>query len=71
MKMKFPCRMALELNKQPVTKEVPSTEQNRFFFNEAVTLRGDGDGFAFELLATLYTEKGTKYTSGSMKLLSA
>ena len=71
MKMKFPCRMALEFNKQTITKEAPSTDQNKFFFNEAIALRGGDDGYAFEILASLYTEKGTKYTSGSMKLLSA
>lgn len=70
MKMKFPCRMALEYLKQPITKEAPSTDQNKFFFNEAVQLKGD-DGHAFQILASLFTEKGTKYTSGSMKLLSA
>ncbi len=36
-----------------------------------MVLRGEGDGYAFEILMSLYTEKGTKYTSGSMKLLSA
>jgi hypothetical protein len=36
-----------------------------------VLLKGEGDGHAFEILAGLYTEKGIKYTSGSMKLLSA
>jgi hypothetical protein len=71
MKMKFPCRMALEYQKQAITKEAPATDQSKFVFNELVQLRGEGDGFAFDILATLYTEKGTKYTSGSMKWLAA
>lgn len=69
--MKFPCRMALEYQKQPITKEASSTDQNKFIFNENIQLKGEGDGHAFEILASLYTEKGTKYTSGQMKLLSA
>ena len=71
MKIKFPCKMTLEYNKQSITKEATSTEQNKFFFNESIVLRGGDDGYAFEILASLSTEKGTKYTSGSMKLLSA
>lgn len=71
MKMKFPCRMALEYQKQPITKEALSSDQNKFMFNETVQLRGDGDGFAFDIQAALFTEKGTKYTAGSMKWLSA
>jgi len=47
MKIKFPCRMALEYNKQPITKEVPTGEGNRFPFNEDITLRGEGDGQVF------------------------
>jgi hypothetical protein len=71
MKIKFPCRMALEHNKQIITKEVPSGEGNKFLFNEEVTLRGEGDGQTFEVLANLFTDKGTRYTSGIMKLLGA
>lgn len=40
MKMKFPCRMALEYQKSPITKEAQATEQSRFVFNETITLRG-------------------------------
>lgn len=71
MKIKFPCKMTLEYNKQSITKKAESTEQSKFFFNEIIVLRGGDDGDAFEILASLSTEKGTKYTSGSMKLLSA
>lgn len=46
MKMKFPCRMALEYQKQPITKESPSADHNKFLFNELVTIRGE-DGQTF------------------------
>ena len=63
--------MALEYNKQPLTKEVPSAEANKFIFNEDVTLRAEAETQSFDIMANLYTEKGTRYTSGIMKLLSA
>jgi hypothetical protein len=71
MKIKFPCRMALEFNKQPLTREVPSGEGSKFLFNEEVTLRAEVETQTFDIIANLYTDKGTRYTSGIMKLLCA
>ena len=71
MKIKFPCKMALEYHKQQVTKEVPWGDGNKFVFNEDLTLRGEGESQSYDIFANLYTEKGTKYTSGVMKLLGA
>lgn len=46
MKIKFPCKMTLEFNKQTITKEAPSAESNRFTFNEDIVIRGE-DGSTF------------------------
>lgn len=70
MKIKFPCKMTLQFDKKTITKQAPSSEYNRFIFNEEIVLRGDQDS-SFQIFTHLYTEKGTKYTSGVFKLLAA
>lgn len=39
MKVKFPCRMAIEQAGHALTKEVPPAEEGRFVFNQDVRLR--------------------------------
>ena len=47
MKIKFSCRMALEYNKQPFTKEIPSSEGHFFIFNEDLVLKAETEGQNF------------------------
>lgn len=61
--------MALEFNKQTITKETSPSENHKFQFNEELTLKTQTDNQNFEILVNLFTDKGTKYTSGTIKLL--
>ena len=61
--------MALEFNKQLITKQVTGNELNKFVFNEEFTFKEQNEGQNLDIFVNLYTEKGTKYTSGVLKLL--
>jgi hypothetical protein len=68
MKVKFPCKMAIEQSGRPLTNEVPSNEEGRFLFNQEVRLREESQKLFTELSISLVTEKGARYISGVVKL---
>lgn len=68
MKVKFPCRMALEQSGQILTSEVPPAEDGRFLFNQELRIRQDPDRLFTELSVCLVTEKGARYISGLARL---
>lgn len=39
MKVKFPCRMKIEQAGSLLTGEIPPSDDNRYIFNQAVTLK--------------------------------
>ena len=68
MKVKFPCKMALEQTGRSLTNEVPPNEEGRFVFNQEIRLREDSQKLFAELNICLVTEKGARYISGIAKL---
>lgn len=68
MKVKFPCKMAIEHAGHPLTKEVPPNEEGKFVFNQEVRLREESEKMFAELNVSLVTEKGARYISGMIKL---
>lgn len=47
MKVKFPCKMTIDLKGTCITSEVSSNESNKFIFNQEVSLKGDIDSRNF------------------------
>lgn len=43
MKIKFPCKMHIQLNNTPITTEITSVSTNKFIFNQEITLKEDPD----------------------------
>lgn len=55
MKVKFPCKMALEQTGRSLTNEVPPNEEGRFVFNQEIRLREDSQKLFAELNICLVT----------------
>lgn len=68
LKVKFPCRLYLEHQGRPLTSEVTPTPNNKFIFDQEVTLKNDSDKRHIELVVQLLTEKGNKYVGGVVRL---
>ncbi len=68
MKVKFPCKMAIEHSGHPLTKEVPPNEEGKFVFNQEIRLKEESDKMFAELSVSLVTDKGSRYVSGMIKL---
>lgn len=71
MKVKFPCRMKLEHQGSLLTGETAPSDDNRYIFNQAVTLRDQTNKECFEITVNLLTDKGAKYIAGVIKLYQA
>jgi hypothetical protein len=68
MKVKFPCRMKIEHQGSLLTGETPLSDDNRYIFNQTVTLKDSTNKDCFELTVNLLTDKGAKYIAGIIKL---
>lgn len=68
MKVKFPCKMIIELRGTTLTNEVSSNDSNKFIFNQEANLKGDHLRSFFELTITITTDKGARYIAGVIKL---
>lgn len=47
MKVKFPCKMTIELKGGAVTPEVAPNDSNKFIFNKEINLKEDSDKHFF------------------------
>lgn len=68
MRVKFACRMKLEVNGQMITGEVTMNQSEKFIFNQEVIVNEDVEKSYMEIIAHLNTDKGAKYIAGIVKL---
>jgi hypothetical protein len=69
LKVKFPCKIYLELAGNAITNEVPASAPNKFLFNQEVTIKNETEKDYIEVIAQLLTDKGAKYVGGVLKFV--
>lgn len=68
MRVKFACRMRLEVNGETITGEVAMNQSEKFIFNQEIVLNEDTEKSYMEIVAHLNTDKGAKYIAGIVRL---